>query len=160
MIFRLLVTGLLTLATSLPMLAGEHVRCSGKPAECERQIRDFLAGRKYFGLKMEDSKWGPVVKSVVPDSPADVAGLEPDDRVVSVNGRDCTKEGVKRFKELMASSKDSSRIVITVLRVGRIVQLHTRMSAITPEQIQKIIDAHFKSAHGIEPAQQSAASPN
>lgn len=159
MIFRLLLNGLLTLATSLPMLAGEPVRCSGEPRECERQIRDFLEGRKYFGLKMEDSKWGPVVKSVVPDSPADVARLEPGDRIVSVNGRDCTKEGVKRFKELMASAKDSSRIVITVMRVGRLVQLHTKMSPITPEQIQKIIDAHLKSAHGIEPAQQSAANP-
>lgn len=157
MTLRRLIIGLLTIAMSLPIVAAEQPRCTGDPRECEREIRDFLAGRKYFGVKMENSKWGPVVKSVVPHSAADVAGLEPDDRVISVNGRDCTKEGVKRFKELMASDRDSSRIMITLMRAGRILQLHTKMSPITPEQIQKIVDQHLKSAHGITPASQSAA---
>lgn len=154
---RRLIIGLLALAMSLPIAAAEQPRCTGDPRECEREIRDFLVGRKYFGVKMENSKWGPVVISVVTDSAADIAGLEPGDRVISVNGHDCTKEGVKRFKELMASSRDSSRIMITLMRAGRILQRHTKMSPITPEQIQKIVDQHLKSAHGITPASQSAS---
>jgi predicted metalloprotease with PDZ domain len=157
MTLRRLIIGFLTIAMSLPLVAAETPRCTGDPRECEREIRDFLVGRKYFGVKMENSKWGPVVKSVVPESAADVAGLEVDDRVISVNGRDCTKEGVKRFKELMASFRDSTRILITVMRAGRILQLHTKMSPITPVQIQKIVDQHLKSAHGITPASQSAS---
>jgi hypothetical protein len=46
---------------------------------------------------------------------------------------------------------------MTVMRAGRILQLHTKMSPITPVQIQKIVDQHLKSAHGITPASQSAS---
>lgn len=159
MILRLLATCALAAIVSLPATAGDPARCTGEPRECERQIRDFLAGRKYFGVKMDDSKWGPVIKSVVEGSPADVAGLKVGDRVLSVNGKDCTREGVKRFKELMASAKDSSRIVITVMRVGRLVQIHTKMASITPAQIDKIIAAHLKSAHGQGEPEQTAANP-
>jgi predicted metalloprotease with PDZ domain len=150
----------LTLTSLVPVSAEEQQRCTGNPHACARQIREFLVGKTYFGAKLEDSKSGPVVDSIVPMSPADHAGMKRLDRVLIVNGQDCTKGGVRRFKQLIDGARDG-RIIITVMRAGRLVQLQTKMTPLTSEQVDKIVARHLKTAHNLEPAaEQMTATAN
>ncbi|MCW5806625.1 MAG: S41 family peptidase [Deltaproteobacteria bacterium] len=64
----------------------------------------------------------PSIETVVPRSPADVAGLAPDDRVVSIDGA-ITAEGGKELAnaatwEARLRGASGTRLTLTVLRVG------------------------------------------
>jgi carboxyl-terminal processing protease len=58
-------------------------------AEAYEQFNQQLDGTfSGVGLMLEDSPDGPVVVSVLPDTPAERAGIEVGERIVSVDGRD------------------------------------------------------------------------
>lgn len=146
----------LMLAAGIVAKAEEPEHCSGNPTACSRQIREFLVGKMYFGARLEDTKQGPIVESIVPLSPADNAGMKRLDRVLIVNGQDCAKGGVRRFKELIAAARDG-RIVVTVMRTGRLVQLQTRMTPLSGAQVDKIVARHLKLAHNLAPPTEQTA---
>ena len=70
----------------------------------------------------------PVVPAVSPGSPAAVAGLQPGDRFVSVNGRD-----IERFEDFHAVVRlnPEQRLLFTVDRGGRILEVPVVPRAIT-----------------------------
>jgi carboxyl-terminal processing protease len=60
-------------------------------ADAFRQFNQQLDGRfSGVGLMLEDTPDGPVVVSVLPNTPAEAAGIETGERIVSVDGRDVT----------------------------------------------------------------------
>jgi carboxyl-terminal processing protease len=60
-------------------------------ADAFRQFSQQLDGTfSGVGLMLEDTPDGPVVVSVLPDTPAERAGIEAGERIVSVDGRDVT----------------------------------------------------------------------
>jgi S1-C subfamily serine protease len=78
--------------------------------------------RGWLGIELEREQGGIVVKGVVPDSPAERAGVRPGDRVVAVDGRWAgTDLGRVRFE---LSVSEANRPVVLVLdRQGRRIEL-------------------------------------
>lgn len=143
----LAVLALITAATTL--FAADEIRCTGSPHECEQQIREMLAGRRYLGVKLTETRWGLEVQSVVPESPAARAGLRVGDRILAVNGKDCSRAKVKDFKKIMNDAKAAGKVTIAVVRAGAITWVYANIDALSKEQIDKIVAAHLRDAHGV-----------
>jgi predicted metalloprotease with PDZ domain len=141
------------LAAAFALVALAHAdasrKCEASAKDCELQIREMLAGKRYLGAKFEESRWGMVIAHVEPDSPAAVAGLNVSDRVFAVNGKEATKGGFKRFKALLneAAAKEGGRVYFTIIRVGRVLRIAVRMTVMSKEAIDKVVAAHLKEAH-------------
>src|SRR5687768_7077306 len=130
--------------------AAETRKCTASAKECEYQIREMLADKRYLGAKVEDSRWGVVVTEVISGSPAHSAGLSDGDRIFAVNGRECTKGGMRKFKALLnqaATQDEGGKVSLTIVRSGRLMRISARLSVMSKKEIDKVVAAHIKEAH-------------
>ena len=135
-------------ATAAVVVAEDSKRCNVPAAECEQQIRQMLTGRRYLGVSVEQitENGGLVIKSVVPDSPADRAELKGGDRIVAVNGHSMQDAKIGDFKEKLAESK-SGALFLIVSRDGAFKKFEVRMEPYTKAMIDKIVAAHLAQSH-------------
>lgn len=107
----------------------------------------MMLGRKYLGVRFGDSRWGLTVKSIIEDSPASKAGLRIGDRILAVNGIDCSKADMRRFKMVLGGAKDSSKITMAVLRLGSVSWVSIELRPMSREQIDRAVASHIREAH-------------
>lgn len=144
---RILAVTAIALVSAVSILAADGKRCNASPDKCEHQIREMLSGARYLGVKVRETRWGIEIESVTPGSPAAREGLRSLDRIIAINGRDCTKARIKEFKEILGAAKKSGRVSIAVVRDGGVAWAHARVPAMTKQQVDKVISAHLKEAH-------------
>lgn len=130
------------------LAAGDKEQCSATATECEKQIRQILAGKRYLGLHViEVSGLGLLIKSVVPNSPAERAGFAEGDRVIAVNERWTTHASPRDFKQMLADTREEGKVRIVVLRGGNHKRIEVRMEPYSKAQIDKIIASHMAQSH-------------
>jgi predicted metalloprotease with PDZ domain len=127
--------------------ADDTQRCTAPAKECEQQIREMLVGKTYLGVKLTESRWGIVVKSVVQDSPAALAGLRAGDRIFAINGRDASKADITEFKKMLSTAKGSGKVSLNVVRAGTVIRIYARLEQMSKEQIDKVVENHLREAH-------------
>jgi len=147
LMLRRSIIAVLFLAFLSQLAAGQAGKCTMNRKECESRIRDFLSGRKYLGVQIEEIKGSLFIKSIVPESPANRAGLRAGDRILLLNGYDLSDSTVQRFKEVLGSARDSGRVSIIVAREGRRQRVDAKLMEISRGQIDKIVATHMKEAH-------------
>jgi serine protease Do len=81
-----------------------------------------------FGMK--DVK-GVAITSVVPDSPAEKAGLKAGDVVLKLNGRDV--DDANTLRNEIANQKPGSDVTLTIFRDGRQSDVHARLTELTAD---------------------------
>jgi predicted metalloprotease with PDZ domain len=128
--------------------AEEPKKCSASAKECELQIRQMLAGRRYLGVQIADTNPGVMVKSIVPNGPAERADLRAGDRILSINGHDITQKNVHDFKnELDRSSSVGGRLWIIIRRNGIFMKVEARLEPMSKQQIDKVVSQHLAQSH-------------
>lgn len=143
-IVTLLVAGL----AAGTLLAGDEPKhCNASAKECEQQIRQMLTGRRYLGLQLVNLKPGIVIKTVVPDSPAERSNFKAGDRIFAVNGHPMTQSTVEDFKRVLAGVRDVGTLWVIVQRRGALQRIEVRLEPYTKAQIDKIIAAHLAQSH-------------
>lgn len=137
------------LATLVAMagLRADPARCSATARECDQQIRQMLSGRRFLGMTVEERRAGLVVKSVVPGSPAAMAGLKPEDRLVAANARSLVRATSRDFKQILADAREGGRVWMIVARYGAYRKVEAKLEPYTKEQIDKIVSAHLSQNH-------------
>lgn len=111
----------------------------------------MLEGRAYLGVKLAESRFGVEVRSVVPGSPADAAGLKAGDRIYSINGRELSTSDLPSVKKIISKVGPSGRLQLTVVRFGTVFSLQARPQRMSKAQIQKVVSAHLQMAHDLKP---------
>jgi len=142
-ISRVLIVALIAVSA----FAGDEPRCNGAARECEQQIRHMLSGRRYFGATIEDQNPGLVIKSVIANSPAARAGLEPGDKIIAVNGKSLTQASGRDLKQIIADARGTGRLWMIISRRGAYSKVETQLQPYSKEQMQKIIAAHLAQSH-------------
>jgi predicted metalloprotease with PDZ domain len=134
------------LLTATVVSAGDPM-CSATIRECDKQIRQLLAGRRYLGATIEDRDPGLFVAHVVEKGPAARAGLRVGDRLVSMNRKPLTASSTREFKQILAEARDTGKLMIIVWRSGRYVRIFANLEPYTKEQLDKMIAAHVSQSH-------------
>lgn len=124
-------------------------KCTSSARECERQIREMLAGRAYLGVELEEASGGLVIKSVAPDSPAERSDLRSSDRLMAVNGRSTKEATIKDFKAVLGDSKEPRRLRIIVQRHGILKLIEVRTEPLSKATIDRIVAQHLAQYHAI-----------
>ena len=90
----------------------------------QKIIRDGRVIRGYFGVQSDissSSEEGIVITGVSPNSPAAKAGIQLGDVILKLN----TQEGIsaREMMQIIANTKPNSKVLVTILRLGKILQL-------------------------------------
>jgi predicted metalloprotease with PDZ domain len=136
-----------TFAVTAAEKPAEKQECSSTAAECDREIRQIMAGRRFLGLTISDLLPGIIVQAVVRDSPAARAGFRAGDKLIAVNGRSLIKSRVGDFKQIIADPSHNGRMRMVVLRRGIFRNIEVRLEPYTKEQLDKIVAAHLARSH-------------
>jgi predicted metalloprotease with PDZ domain len=129
--------------------ADERRMCSASAHDCEQAIRQLSSGRRYLGAQVQELNPGIVIKAVNPDGPAFRGGLDPGDRLMSVNGRNTLDAGIKDFKQILADAKETGRLSILVLRRGILKRIDVRLEPYTKTQIDRMVAQHLAQSHAV-----------
>jgi predicted metalloprotease with PDZ domain len=141
------------LAAVVTLAADDSKKCTATKEECARQIRQMLAGRLYLGVQVEDTAPGLVVKTVVPDSPAEHADVRAGDRLIAVNNHRTTEATIRDFKEILDEvGKTHRHLYMLVRRRGALKRIDVMMEPYSKAQIERIVAQHLAEAHSIASA--------
>jgi S1-C subfamily serine protease len=129
-------------------------QCLASARECTQQIRQMLSGRRYLGIQVVELKPGLVIKTVLPDSPAEGV-LKAGDRLIAVSGRSLSQATAGRFKQYLAEAGPGGKVWLIIQRRGAFRKVEARLQPYPKEYIEKIITAHLSQDHpataGAEP---------
>ncbi|HVT02762.1 MAG TPA: PDZ domain-containing protein [Thermoanaerobaculia bacterium] len=126
-------------------LAAQETKCKESAHECEKKIREILSGRRFLGVTFNPGNL--VIKAIIPESPAEKAGLRPGDVVMGLNGHDLVGRDGTVFKTFLHESKDGQRVAILIRRDGTYKNLSTQLTAMSEKQIERVVAGHLKEAH-------------
>ncbi len=132
---------------SAVLLVADEQKCNGSARECEQQIRQFLSGRRFLGATIRERKPGLIVEAVNPGGPADRAGLQVGDRLITCNSKSLTSATPRDFKQILADARETGRLRMIVWRRAQYKVIEARLEPYTKEQIEKIISAHLSQSH-------------
>jgi S1-C subfamily serine protease len=123
--------------------------CKVAAQQCADQIRQILKSKRYLGVTLGETRWGTVVRSVTPGSPAAAAGLLPGDRIIGINNEDATGADPQQVKQLLMPGGNPAQLDVTivVVRIGKYHRIRARLGLMPDDKIDKIVEKHLQQAH-------------
>lgn len=94
----------------------------------------------FFGFKVEMEKRGARVSFVFDDSPAEAAGLRPDDLILTLDGKPLGGLRHDQMHEVVAEYRIGDRVPLAVAREDRVVRLVVTLGP-TPAEFQTTVEA-------------------
>jgi len=141
-------TAVLALAVGA-VAAGEHGKCAKSAGECAAKMKEKYQTRGWMGVELDENEDGTLrIISVVPDSPAEKAGLKADDTLVSVNGANLAK--AEHEKVMKGDTwKIGSTVALGIRRGEQVSNVPVTLGRIPDATLAKMIEAHTKEHHEI-----------
>lgn len=136
---------LFLIAVAVPAFAGKGEKCTADAQTCLNQFSAYK-DKGWHGIKSEmNDKGEMVVKTVYVGSPAEKAGFQVGDVLVSVNGAKMSdKEAVKKAK---GEWKVGSQVTYSVLRGGTEQPIAVTLAPMPEEVYASMVGQHMIENH-------------
>ncbi len=124
--------------------------CGMKAEECAQHMKEYAETHGWLGigLDMDDDNQMSVDK-VWPGSPAEKAGFQVGDRIVSVNGVEAGGKSLEKIHGLMRDAKIGDAATYVVARDSGKVTLKAVLVKMPDDVLAESIDKHMKESHRI-----------
>jgi C-terminal processing protease CtpA/Prc len=126
-------------------LAGEG-KCKYSTQECLDYMASRLKDSGWVGVELEgdDEKYGPMkVVKVVPDSPAEAAGIQPGDVLVAMNGVALQEGNQEKVQAVREELKPGSSVVWTMHRGDEKREVSITLGAMPADVLARYIGQHM-----------------
>ena len=136
---------LLALTFCLPAVAGE--RCDGSPEEVAKMEAKY-AEKAWLGVEYDKTDNGQyVITKVHSHSPAENAGFQKGDTLLTMQGVEYTKANKKALKKVYANISPGSEVQYEVKRQGAKVELDATLAHVPADLQRKWIAEHVSKHH-------------
>ena len=145
----------LAVALASPAIAGKGHKCDASTQDCLNKMAAKMKDKGWVGIeydKKENSET-PVISRVVPDSPAQSAGLRQGDVLLAVNGVKYGDDDKAKWKKVKSAWKPGSTITYTVDRGGKKKEVAVKLGQVPEEVMYAWIGEHMMQHATIEVAQ-------
>lgn len=130
--------------TATPVLAGEGHGCSGQTQECLDYMAKNLQNRGWVGVQLEPLENGRMkIVQVVEDSPAEAAGLQNGDVLVSAEGLKYGKTSDEEWGELMKGWTPGRTVTYGIHRDGTPQKLRLKLAELPPQVRYQMVGHHM-----------------
>jgi predicted metalloprotease with PDZ domain len=144
-----LALALLVALVALPAFAGpKDKKCTASTQDCLDKMVQMLKTRGWVGIEMDDSKGvtAMTISKVVPGSPAEAAGFQVGDLLVSLEGlkyADSTEEKCAPCEAAKENWVPGRKVHYVVSRVGREVALEPTLGHIPSDVMAMWVGQHM-----------------
>jgi C-terminal processing protease CtpA/Prc len=143
----MVIVAVVALGVSGLALAGGH-DCKMKPEECADMMKKDMSTRGWLGIQKEMSEDGKMtVTKIYPGSPAEKAGFQVGDKIVSINGVECGEKNEEKIRGLMKDAKIGDKLSYVVARGSENVTLEATLVKISDEALTDRVNQHVKEDH-------------
>jgi C-terminal processing protease CtpA/Prc len=141
-----IVIFLLALAVAIPAMAG-GAGCDGSKEEVAN-MQTKLAKKAWLGVEYDKSDDGYYIINTVHDgSPADQAGFQKGDLLLTMQGEKYTKANKAALKQVWSKVEPGSEVVYLVKRDGAKVSLDVTLAHVPKDLQKKWVAEHMAKAH-------------
>ncbi len=140
---------LVAVLAATPVWAGDderaHKKCDADASECISKMVETLSQRGWIGIEWDDEAEQPVLTQIIPNSPAEAAGLRKGDLLLAFNGvpTDAGEEAV--WAEAKKSLIPDKTITLTIQRNGAEKVVNVKLA-----QLPRSVMAQWVGNHVIE----------
>jgi C-terminal processing protease CtpA/Prc len=139
----------MALAVTLAV-AGEHAKCMRAPEECAAQTRELYQTRGWMGVDLERNEDGSLrVTSVVPDGPAERAGIREGDILTSLNGVVLSRDTLDSAMSKGDDWKIGGVLAVGARRGAETATIKVTLRKIPESLLVQIIETHTREYHPI-----------
>jgi len=143
----MVIVAVVALGVSGLALAGGH-NCKMKAEECSDMMKKNMSTRGWLGIGMDSSDDEKMtVTKIFPGSPAEKAGFQVGDKIVSINGVECNEKNEEKIHGLMKDAKIGDKVTYVVSRGSENLTIEATLAKITDEALAEKIDSHMKEDH-------------
>ena len=132
----------------VPAFAGDHgKKCDKGTQECLNMMAQHYKNTGWIGVELEDDPYESdgtwILSKVLPDSPAEAAGLKPGDVVYALNGVKISKDNMEAVHKVRKTLKPGSKVKATIKRNGYDREVKFTMAAMPADMLAKAIGKHM-----------------
>jgi C-terminal processing protease CtpA/Prc len=127
---------------------GAKHECNMTAEECAQEMQKAMATRGWLGIEMDgDVDSAVTISKVVSGSPADQAGFQAGDRLVSINGVEVGEKNAEKVHGMFKKAKIGDQVTYVVSRADQNVTLNATLAKIPDAVLAESIDKHMKEDH-------------
>ncbi len=129
-----------------PIFAGEHgKKCTMSTQDCLDHMSAQMKNSGWIGLELDrDEKTGELtVLKVVPGSPAESAGIQPDDVLYALNGVRIDKDHEEELHKVRKEWKPGQSVTYTIKRNGADRQVTLTLAPMPADVLARYIGEHM-----------------
>ncbi|HEV8335448.1 MAG TPA: PDZ domain-containing protein [Candidatus Polarisedimenticolia bacterium] len=130
-------------------LAGGH-GCTMKAEDCAKEMTTYFKTHGWLGVEKDHNEDGTLtVTKIAPGGPAEKAGFQVGDRIVSINGVALPSGNEEKLKALKEGMKIGDTVTYEVSRNGQNVTLQAGLTKIPDDALAAMIEKHQKEEHQV-----------
>ncbi|HEV8336308.1 MAG TPA: PDZ domain-containing protein [Candidatus Polarisedimenticolia bacterium] len=137
----------LLVVAALPALAGHegHQKCTHTTQECLDAMASKMKNSGWVGVELEinEENYLMTVKKVVPNSPAEAAGIEVGDVLFALNGVKFAKENEEAIKQVKKDWQPGQTVTYTLKRNGLDKQVDVTLAPMPADVLAAWIGNHM-----------------
>jgi len=143
----MVIVAVVALGVSGLALAGGH-DCKMKAEQCSDMMKKDMSTRGWLGITKDMSEDGKMtVTKIFPGSPAEKAGFQVGDKIVSINGVEFGEKNEEKIHGLMKDAKIGDKVTYVVSRGSENLTLEATLVKITDEALAERVNQHMKDDH-------------
>jgi S1-C subfamily serine protease len=121
-----------------------HKQCTSSKEDCVKYMQEAKT-RGWVGIEYDKTEDGNmVVEKVLPNSPAEKAGLKAGDVLYALNGVEFSEANKDKLKVVKSSMKPGATIAYSVKRDGAPKTLSITLGTMPDEVYQAMVNEHLK----------------
>ena len=122
--------------------------CNMTAEECTQEMQKTMATRGWLGIVMDMQTEGEAtISKIYEGSPAEQAGFEVGDRLVSINGVEVNEKNHEKIQGNWKKSKIGDQVSYVVARGSENVTLNATLVKMPEAVLAESIDKHMKEDH-------------
>jgi len=122
--------------------------CNMTAEECAQEMQKGMATRGWLGIVMDHDPSGEItINKIYERSPAEQAGFEVGDRIVSINGVEVGEKNHDKIYGNWKKSKIGDEVTYVVARDSENVTLKATLAKMPETVLAESLDKHMKEDH-------------
>jgi len=139
-----LVVALVVALAGVAVAGDGHHKCTASTQDCLNKMAQKLAAKGWMGIEYDRTEAGPLkITRVVPDSPAEKAGVRSGDVLVAINGAGFGEADEAELKKVSQGMVPGAKLTCTVKRDGAKKNLDMTLAKMPDKVRHAIVGEHM-----------------